>query len=46
MNRKLLEKVEELTLHLIEKADENRQLRERLMNVEQQISELIMNPKS
>ncbi|MBK1442601.1 hypothetical protein JHJ32_21555 [Parapedobacter sp. ISTM3] len=46
MNLLLLKKVEELTLHLIEKHHENRQLRERLTNVEQQISELITNQKS
>jgi len=46
MNRKLLEKVEELTLYLIEKDHENRQLRERLTNVEQQISELITNQRN
>ncbi|MFC7526821.1 hypothetical protein ACFQRK_22885 [Parapedobacter sp. GCM10030251] len=46
MNLLLLKKVEELTLHLIEKDHENRQLKERFTSVEQQIRELITNQKS
>ena len=40
MNLLLLKKVEELTLHLIEKEKENRQLTERLTEVEQRIDGL------